>query len=112
MNSVNLRLNLFAETLAKLTTVIADQSGKFKHFTRIKNAKYVGSFYEVDLSILNAYDLGLLNEEGEHVAVTREMVGELFDLLGIFPRAEKPTEEMEQHHHEERLASETGIYKQ
>ncbi|MBI2003692.1 MAG: hypothetical protein HYS78_01810 [Parcubacteria group bacterium] len=40
--------------------------------------------------------------------VTSEMIGELFDLLGIFPRAEKPTEEVERHHY---LASQAGIHK-
>ena len=86
MNPVNLRLNLFAETLAKLVTAVA---GEFKHFVRIKNAQHAGSFYQVDLSILNAYDMGDLDAENpERTTVTREMVGELFDLLGLFPRSQ------------------------
>ena len=91
MTPVGLRLQLMPDVLAKLVSVVAD---KFKNFVRISRTQHAGSFYEVDLRILATFDAKAPKAgEGIHptesVVVTREMVGELFDFLGIFPR-ERP----------------------
>ena len=85
MTPVGLRLNLTPEVLVRLTTEVA---GRFKNFLRIKDTKYAGNVYEVNLSILDSYHTGTIDMVSpvNQVIVTREMVGELFDLLGIFPR--------------------------
>ena len=88
MNPVGLRLNLTPDVLSKLVTAVASE--KFRRFVRISRTQHAGTFYEVDLRILAEYDVQEPKVEGTHptksVVVTREMIGELFDVLGIFPR--------------------------
>ena len=87
MKTVNLRLSLTSDVVARLTTLIVPNS-KFRHFVRVKKVQHAGEIYEVDLNILDAYEVGPIDARGECIVVTREMVGELFDLLGIFPRSD------------------------
>ena len=95
MNPVGLRLHLTPDVLSKLVTAVAD---KFKRFVRISRTEHAGGLYEVDLRILASYDVVEPKVEGTHptesVVVTREMLGELFDLLGIFPRSNKLTDDV------------------
>ncbi len=90
MNPVGLRLQLTPDVLAKLVEAV---STKFRNFVRIKDTKNAGQVYEVNLSILDSYHTGTIDmvTPVNQVTVTREMVGELFDLLGIFLRDEKQT---------------------
>ena len=91
MTPIGLRLQLAPDILARLTTAVAD---KFRYFVRIKDTKNSGHAYEVNLSILDSYHTGTIDmvTPVNQVTVTREMVGELFDLLGLFPREDKEEE--------------------
>lgn len=92
MKGISIRLFLTPNVLAKLVTAIAIQ--KFRRFVRPPTTKPAGEFHQVDIRILESYDVqepkaGEEIHPTEKVIVTREMVGELFDFLGIFPRSEK-----------------------
>jgi len=91
MKGIGIRLYLNSEVLAKLVSAIPE---RFRHFVRLGSVHPAGELHQVDIRILEYYDASEAKAGGEikptkAVTVTREMVGELFDLLGIFPRAEE-----------------------
>ena len=86
MKGISIRLFLTSDVLAKLVSVVVN---RFKHFVRIGRTQPAGEFHQVDIRILDAYECHGIEDESYLVTVTREMVGELFDLLGIFPRTEE-----------------------